>query len=164
MDPVINETLLRKPLNTSLILVHPTKYSSCVFYWWIKRERKSGGSCIITLEYGIHLVSGYNPNFGQISTIGSYGAEVYASIAATPFLHFYSTYYSVPVNNKIYALCNNQVYVYKLIWLLEDDYHHYGVHKILNQKHFHSFYIFFSQTSLSNILRDVKMIRRIIIS
>ena len=35
----------------------------------------------------------------------------------------------VPLTNKYIAICDNQAYVNKLSWLLEDDYHHHGLHK-----------------------------------
>ena len=74
-------------------------------------------------------MKGHNPNFGQISAINSYRAEVYASLAVILFLHLYSVYYHLPVKNKTHALCDNQAYVNKLTWLLEDDYHQQGLHK-----------------------------------
>ena len=73
-----------------------------------KGERRSEGSWIIALEYGTHIVQGHNPNFSQISAINSYRAEIYASLAATLFLHLYSVYYRLPVKNNIHALCDNQ--------------------------------------------------------
>ena len=94
-----------------------------------KGERRSGGSWIIAFECGTHIVKGHTPNFGQISAINSYRAEVYAFLAATLFLHLYSVYYKCTVHNKIHALCDNQAYVNKLTWFLEDEYHQQGHHK-----------------------------------
>ena len=81
------------------------------------------------MECGTHIVKGYNPNFGQISVINSYRAEVYAPLAVILFLHLYSVYYKCPVHNKIHSLCDNQAYVNNLTWLLKDKYHQQGLHK-----------------------------------
>ena len=40
---------------------------------------------------------------------------------------FYILYF--PVHNKINALCDNQVYIKKLTWLLDDEYNQQGIHK-----------------------------------
>ena len=94
-----------------------------------KGDRRSGGSWIIALECGDHIFHGYNPNFGKISAINSYRVEVYVFLAATLSLHLYSVYYKVLVHNKINALCDNQAYVNKLTYPLEDEYHQQGLHK-----------------------------------
>ena len=90
---------------------------------------KIGGSWIFALKFGTNVISGYNLSFDQICAINSYRAEVYASLAATLFLYFYSKYYFVSINNRIHALCDNQAYVDKLTYLLKDDYHHHGLYK-----------------------------------
>ena len=35
----------------------------------------------------------------------------------------------VKLENKYMAISGNHAYVNKLSWLLEDDYHHHGLHK-----------------------------------
>ena len=40
----------------------------------------------------------------------------------------------VTLANKYIAIYDNQAYVNKLSWLLEDDYHHHGLHKATESK------------------------------
>ena len=45
------------------------------------------------------------------------------------FLHLYSDYHSISIQNQCRAVCDNQSYVNKLNWLLEEDFHHHVLHK-----------------------------------
>ena len=47
-----------------------------------KGDRRGGGGWIITLKNETHIVSGFNPNFGQIKAMNLYKVEIYASLAA----------------------------------------------------------------------------------
>ena len=98
------------------------------------QTRKSGGSWIIALEDGTKIVSGNNPNFGPSEDITSYRTEVYACLASSLFLHLYSQFYMIKIKNKCKAICSNPKYVRQLSWLLEDDYHHHGLHKSTEQE------------------------------
>ena len=86
-----------------------------------KSEIRSRGGFVITLTNGNHLTSDYNPIFGQSYQIHSYRSEIYASFSATLFLYYYRKYFSIPLNNKYTSICDNQSYVNKLTWLLEDE-------------------------------------------
>ena len=94
-----------------------------------KGDRRSGGGWIIALIDGTHIVSDFNPNFGQIKAINSYRAEIYASLAAVLFLNMYAEYHIITIQNKCRSICDNEAYVNKLTWLLEEDFHHHGLHK-----------------------------------
>ena len=88
-----------------------------------KIDRQSGGGWIIALIDGTHIVSGYNPNFGKIKAINSYRAEIYTSLAVVLFLNMYVEYHS------IISICDNEAYVNKLTWLLEEEFNHHGLNK-----------------------------------
>ena len=95
----------------------------------VKGDRRSGGGWIIALVDGIHIVSGYNPNFGQIKAINSYRAEIYASLAAVLFLNMYAEYNIIIIQNKCRSICDNKAYLNKLTCLLEEDFHHHKLYK-----------------------------------
>ena len=44
-------------------------------------------------------------------------------------LYSYSGYHSISIQNQCLAICDNQAYVNKLNWLLEEDFNHHGLHK-----------------------------------
>ena len=94
-----------------------------------KGDRRSGRGWIISLIDGTHIVSGFNPKFGQIKAINSYRAEIHASLAAVLFLHLYSEYHNTSIQDQCRSICDNEAYVNKLTRLLEDDFHHHGLHK-----------------------------------
>ena len=93
------------------------------------QKRKSSGSWIIALEDGTKIVSGHNPNFGQSDDITSYRTKIYTSLAAALFLYIYSQFYMVGFTNQCKAIFSNPKYVRQFSWLLEDEYHHYRLHK-----------------------------------
>ena len=76
--------------------------------------KKNWGSWIISLENGIHIATGHNPNFGQANKTSSYRTELYTPLASLLFIHHYAKYYKITLNNKFAALCDNEVYVNKL--------------------------------------------------
>ena len=98
------------------------------------QARKSGGVWIIAFEDGTKMVLGDNPNFGQSSDITSYRTEVYASLAASLFLHLFSQFYMVEFTKQCKAICSNRKYLRQLSWLLEDKYHYHGLHKSTEQE------------------------------
>ena len=55
------------------------------------------------------IASGPIPIYGQQKDIHSYRTEVYASLVDLLILKHYTDYYSVKVQNKIFALCDNKV-------------------------------------------------------
>ena len=81
------------------------------------------------MEDGKIITQGYNLKFGQIRDTNSYRAEIYASLVATLFLHVHSQFVMVKLENNYIAICDNQAYVNKIAWLLEDYYHLHGLHK-----------------------------------
>ena len=56
-------------------------------------NKKSGGSWSISLVDGIVIVTGWNLNFGQITTINSYHSKIYESLASLTFLECYCDYF-----------------------------------------------------------------------
>ena len=68
---------------------------------------KSEGCCVIALDNGQFLTTGFNPNFGQSNKITSYRSELYAALSTTFFMYHYITFFSVPLNNKTIASCDN---------------------------------------------------------
>lgn len=76
---------------------------------------------MITLTNGNHLTSRYKPISGQSYQTHSYRSEIYAFLSAILFLYYYRKHFSIPLNNKYTSICDNQAYVNKLSWLLEDD-------------------------------------------
>ena len=83
---------------------------------------KKGGSWIITLENGIHIATGHNPNFGHANKTSSFRTEVYASLVPLLFSHHYTKYYKITLNTKFTVLCDNEAYVKKLQQIMEDPY------------------------------------------
>ena len=65
-----------------------------------KDDRRSGRGWIIALADGTHIVSCFNPNFGQFKAIKSYRAEIYTSLAAVLFLQLYSEYHNISIQNQ----------------------------------------------------------------
>ena len=45
------------------------------------------------------------------------------------FLHSYSEYHSISIQNQCLAICDNQAYVNRLNWLLKEDSHYNSLHK-----------------------------------
>jgi len=64
-----------------------------------RTNKKSGGSWIISLSDGIAIVSGWNPDYGQITTINSYHSEINASLASLTFLKCYCNYFNFKILN-----------------------------------------------------------------
>ena len=151
----INKTLLRNPEVPPFFQYSQQNSHLFIYTDGSKSERRRSRNWNIALECSTRIISGYISNFGQICAINPYRAEVYASLVVTLFLYLYSTYYLALVNIRINASCNNQDYVDKLTWLLEDDYHHHSLHKILYQKKVPSYYTFFP---------DIKIITKITMS
>lgn len=94
-----------------------------------KYKTKSGGSWIISLEDGKHIVTCHNTNFGQVNQTLSYIIEVYTSLSTLLFLHHYSKNYKVQLNNTFTALYDNQTYINKLKEMTEDSYYFQNPYK-----------------------------------
>ena len=99
-----------------------------------KGDRRNGGGWIGTLTDGTCIISVFNPNYGKIKAIKSYRVEIYTSLAAVLFIHLYSEHHSISIQNQYRSICDNQVYVNKLNWLLDEDFHHHGLHKETEDK------------------------------
>ena len=76
-----------------------------------KENGRRRGWWIIALIDGTRIVSGFNQNFGKIKVINSYRAQIYASLAVVLFLHLYSEYHSIYIQNQCRSICDNQAYV-----------------------------------------------------
>ena len=88
-----------------------------------QNTKLNGGSWSIVLEDNRNIVTDHNPNFGQAKQKSSYRKQVCAFISTILFLHHYSKYYEVQLNNNFTTQYDNQVYVNKLKELTEDAYH-----------------------------------------
>ena len=80
------------------------------------------------------IASGPLPIYGQQKDIYSYRTEVYASLAGLLFLRHYADYYSVTVQNKVVALCDNKGYVNKLKYLLDNPKSITPIHKMIESE------------------------------
>ena len=94
-----------------------------------KGDRRSRVGWIIALIDVTHIVTGFNQNFGQIKAINSYRAEIYTSLPVVLFLNMYIEYHIIIIQNKCRSIYDNEVYVNKLTWFLEEDFHHHGLYK-----------------------------------
>ena len=117
-----------------------------------RTNKKSGGSWIISLVDGTSIVSGWNPDFGQINTINSYHSEIYASLVSLTFLEYYCDYFHLQLLDPIEAYCDNKSYVTKYNELQSNAYSKLFIHKIkeheaylallpLIPKHFHLYHV-----------------------
>ena len=79
-----------------------------------REDTKSGGGWLIVTDTGQRIVHGFNPDYGQSEDIHSYRSEVYASLAALLFLHFYAAFFNTIITNNIIGICDNEAYVNKL--------------------------------------------------
>ena len=95
-----------------------------------KTTTKCGGSWVIATTTKEIIASGPIPIYGQQKDIHSYRTEVYASLAVLLFLRYYAEYYSVTVQNKVVAICDNKGYVNKLNYLLDNPKSIASIHKM----------------------------------
>ena len=65
-----------------------------------KSNTTSGGSWIITTEEGEEILSGYNPDFGDISQINSHRAEIFWALVVLE----YSRFYEIEIQSEIIIL------------------------------------------------------------
>ena len=68
------------------------------------------------------------PKLREIKAINSYRAKIYASLEAVLFLHSYSEYHC-SIKSKFRAIYDNQAYINKLNWLLEENFYHHCLHE-----------------------------------
>ena len=117
-----------------------------------RTNKKSGRSWIISLIDGTAIVSGWNPDFGQINTINSYHSEIYASLASLTFLECYCDYFHPQLLNPIETYCDNKSNVTKYNELQSNAYSRLCIHKIkehevylallpLIPNHFHLYHV-----------------------
>ena len=83
-----------------------------------KTTAECGGSWIIASTTKESIALGRISIYGQQKNIHSYHTEVYASLTGLLFLKHCADYYSVKVQNKTVALCDNKGYVNKLQYLI----------------------------------------------
>ena len=79
-----------------------------------KSKEVSGGAWIIVDMAGKTLVSGTNPDFGNIQHIHSHRVEIYGVLSIFTFLHEYSKYYMLIFKSKIEYYCDNIEVVHKI--------------------------------------------------
>ena len=100
-----SDSLLELLLNKSMIYISTDG---------ARTDTKSGGGWLIATETGQRIAHGFNPDYGQSEDIHSYRSEVYASLAALLFLHFYAAFFNTIITNNIIGICDNEAYVNKL--------------------------------------------------
>ena len=64
-------------------------------------SEKSGGGWIIADVEGRELLSGFNPDFGDITQINSHHAEIYGALSVFMFLHEYCIFYNMNLQSPI---------------------------------------------------------------
>ena len=79
-----------------------------------KSSEKSGGGWIIADVEGRELLSGFNPDFGDITQINSHRAEIYEALSVFMFLHKYCKFYKMNLQSPIKYYCDNKENVTKL--------------------------------------------------
>ena len=79
-----------------------------------KSREKSGGGWIIADVEGSKLLSGFNPDIGDIKQINSHGAEIYESLVVFMFVHEYYQFYKMKLKSPIQYYCDNKVVLTKL--------------------------------------------------
>ena len=85
-----------------------------------KSNTTSGGSWIIATAEGEEILSGYNPDFGDISQINSHRAEIFGTLAVLLFLREYSRFYKIEMQSEILYYCDNKEVIHKLHNISED--------------------------------------------
>ena len=79
-----------------------------------KSKEVSGGAWIIVDMVGKTLVSGTNPDFGNIQHIHSRRAKIYVVLFVFTFLHEYLKYYMLTFKSNIDYYCDNIEVVHKI--------------------------------------------------
>ena len=85
-----------------------------------KSNTTSGGAWIKANEEGEEIVSGYNPDFGDISQINSHRAEIFRTLAVLLFLRKYSRFYKIEMQSEILYYCDNKEVIHKLQNIAQD--------------------------------------------
>ena len=80
-------------VNSSLVAAIQLKQNLIIASDGIKSKKVSGGSWIIADMAGKTLISGTNPDFGNIQHIQSHRAELYGILSVFTFLQEYYKYY-----------------------------------------------------------------------
>ena len=78
-----------------------------------RNHKKSEDGWIISLTDGTEIISGWNPDFGQITVISLYHSEIYAFLASLTILECYCDYSYLQLLNPIEVFCDNKYYVVK---------------------------------------------------
>ena len=83
-------------------------------------NRKSGWVCIIANEDGDEIISGYNPDFEDISQINSHRLEIFETLAVLLFLREYRRFFKIEMQSEIIYYCDNKEVIRKLQNTSED--------------------------------------------
>ena len=94
-------------VNSSLVTAIQLQHKLVIASDESKSKKVSGGSLIIADITGKTLVSGTNPDFGNIQHIHSHRAEIYEVLSIFTFLHEYSKYYVIPFKSTIEYYSDN---------------------------------------------------------
>ena len=138
MDILINPALYNISIFRIFILPYLPEIRAPVIHRWIEN---------ITLPDGTKLVSGHNPEFERHVNINS--SKIYWSHASLAFLEYYCDYFSLPLQNKIHATCDNKSYVTKINEFISHPYSKLFIHKIKESEAYLAILSF--QSTLSSI-------------
>ena len=86
-----------------------------------KSSEKSGEGWIIADVEGREILSGFNPDFGDITQINTHRAEIYGALSVSMFFHEYCKFYKMKLKSPINYYCDNKEVVTKLINITEKD-------------------------------------------
>ena len=86
-----------------------------------KSSEKSGEGWIIADVEGREILSGFNPDFGDITQINTHRAEIYGALSVSMFFHEYCKFYKMKLKSPIKYYCDNKEVVTKLINITEKD-------------------------------------------
>ena len=78
-----------------------------------RSNKTSGGAWIIATEGGDEIISGYTPDFGDISQINSHRTYIFETLAVLLFLRQYSRFFKIAIQSQIIYYFDNKEVINK---------------------------------------------------
>ena len=91
-----------------------------------KSSKTSGGGWLIVDAEGSKLLTGFNPDFGDINQINSHRAEIYRALSVFLFLHKYCKFYRLQLQSLIEYICDNKEVVQELSHITDCNRNYYS--------------------------------------
>ena len=91
-----------------------------------KSSKTSGGGWIIANAEGSEIITGFYPEFGDITQINSHRAKIYGALSVFLFLQEYCNFYRITLQSPIEYFCDNKEVVKKLLDITESNRHYYS--------------------------------------